>query len=239
MPASGRALQRTATCNESSPSGTISNRVEETRSPLPFPRAVDAPAPEPDGASDDVLVERALGGDERAWVRLYQRHFDRIFRDVAYLTGGGPGAEELVQETFAAALTSLRRYDRRASVITWLRGIAHNLVRHHWRSQSRRARAYDRLAEIAPPLGHGGPDDPEDAHLQDRRAQVLRAVLERVPAQLREAFLLSDVQGLAAAEVAERLSISVGNARVRASRARAMIRAELERLGWLEPEAPR
>ncbi|MFO0633242.1 MAG: RNA polymerase sigma factor [Nannocystaceae bacterium] len=210
--------------------------MEEGRNPLPFPRAADAPPDESDPSGDEMLVARALAGDERAWVRLYQRHFDRIFRDVAYLMGGAAGAEELVQETFAAALTGLRRYDARASFVTWLRGIAHNLVRRHWRTQSRRARAYDRLAEIAPPVGRARSGDPEDAHLQDRRAQVLRAVLEGVPSQLREAFLLSDVQGLAAAEVAERLSISVGNARVRASRARAMIRAELERLGWLEPE---
>jgi len=197
---------------------------------------VDNPAAAPrEGAEDDELVRRAVAGDERAWARLYQRHFDRVFRDVAYLVGASAGAEEIVQETFAAALVGLRRYDARSSFVTWLRGIAHNLVRRHWRSQSRRERAYDRLAELSANAPNGPDEDPEQGHLQDRRAEVLRTVLETVPAQLREAFVLSDVQGLGAQEIALRLGISVGNVRVRASRARAVIRTELERLGWLEP----
>ncbi len=202
--------------------------------------AVPSPASAPrEGADDDELVRRAVAGDERAWARLYQRHFDRVFRDVAYLVGASAGAEEIVQETFAAALVGLRRYDARASFVTWLRGIAHNLVRRHWRTQSRRERAYDRLAELSANASNSPDEDPEQGHLQDRRAEVLRTVLETVPAQLREAFVLSDVQGLGAAEIAERLGISVGNVRVRATRARALIRGELERLGWLEPGGAR
>jgi RNA polymerase sigma-70 factor (ECF subfamily) len=81
------------------------------------------------------------------------------------------------------------------------------------------------------------PDDPERASLQQARARVLQAVLETVPAALREAFVLCDVQGLAPAEAAERLGISVGNVRVRAARARGRIRDELVRLGWLEEGA--
>jgi RNA polymerase sigma-70 factor, ECF subfamily len=186
-------------------------------------------------SEDDELVRRALAGDERAWARLYQRHFDRIFRDVAYLIGAGAGAEEIVQDTFAAALTGLRRYDARSSFVTWLRGIAQNLVRRHWRTSGRRERAYDRLAQVSASSAPPNAADPEGAHLQDRRAEVLRAVLESVPDPLREAFVLCDVQGIATNEAAERLGISVGNLRVRASRARAVIRTELERLGWLEP----
>lgn len=186
-----------------------------------------------DGAAE--LVQRAKAGDGRAWARLYQQSFDRVFRDVAYMVGASALAEEIVQETFAAALTGLQGFDGRASVETWLRGIAHNLVRRHWRTQGRRGRAYERLEHVTPSaLGHA-PDDPEQHHLQDRRAQVLRAVLEEVPVSLREAFLLIDVQGLSAADAAARLGVSVGNVRVRASRARTIIRAELERLGWLDP----
>jgi RNA polymerase sigma-70 factor (ECF subfamily) len=184
---------------------------------------------------DDELVRLAAAGDERAWARLYQRHFDRMFRDVAYLVGAGAAAEEIVQETFAIALTALARYDARASVVTWLHGIAHNLVRRHWRSDGRRSRAYARLAKTR--LGSESSQDPEDAHLRARRAEVLRGVLEGVPAPLREAFVLCDVQGLGADEVATRLGISVGNVRVRASRARTIIRHELERLGWIDPGA--
>jgi RNA polymerase sigma-70 factor (ECF subfamily) len=185
----------------------------------------------------DALVERARNGDGRAWARLYQLHFDRVFRDVAYLVGATAQAEEIVQETFAAALVGLRRYDGRATFESWLRGIAHNLVRRHWRTRFRRGRAYDRLEQMGADPARSPREDPEQSHVQDRRAEVLRAVLETLPESMREAFVLCDVQGLSAAEAGERLGISEGNVRVRASRARGLIRSELERLGWLEPTA--
>jgi RNA polymerase sigma-70 factor (ECF subfamily) len=211
--------------------------MDESRAPTPLRPNPQGFVPTVTSTEDapDGLVERARRGDGRAWARLYQLHFDRVFRDVAYLVGATAQAEEIVQETFAAALVGLRRYDGRASFETWLRGIAHNLVRRHWRTRFRRGRAYDRLEQMAaePP---GSPrEDPEQSHVQDRRAEVLRAVLETLPESMREAFVLCDVQGLSAAEAAERLGITEGNVRVRASRARGLIRSELERLGWLEP----
>lgn len=60
-----------------------------------------------------ALVERARGGDMQAWARLYQDHWARLLRHVAYLTGDVATAEDLVQETFAQALASLARHDAR------------------------------------------------------------------------------------------------------------------------------
>lgn len=212
-------------------------------------RAVDAadaesPVTAPSAAElrdlTDELVRRARGGDAQAWARLYQDHFDRLFRDVGYLVASAAVTEELVQETFASALVSLERFRGDASFGTWLRGIAHNLVRKHWRSHARRDRAYARLDGMTPEALRLDRENPERAHLQGKQAQVLQAVLEVLPPPQREAFVLCDVQGVSAADAAERLEISPGNVRVRAMRARVRIREELVRLGWLEgPGGPR
>lgn len=188
-------------------------------------------APEDGSSLEEALVERAREGDGPAWARLYQLHFDGLFKDLLFLVEDATAAEELVQETFASALVSLHRFDRRARFGTWLRAIGHNLVRNHWRSQARRGRAYERLersVSAAP-----GPDL-EALHLREQRARVLSRLLETLPASLREVFVLRDVQGLDVAEVAERLRISAGNVRVRANRARGRLRCELQQLGWLE-----
>ncbi len=199
----------------------------------PHLRAVTGGASEPkDGFSlEEALVERARKGDGPAWARLYQLHFDGLFRDLLFLLEDPAATEELVQETFASALVSLPRFDRRARFGTWLRAIGHNLVRNHWRSQTRRGRAYERL-ERSPSVDAN--PDLETLHLQKQRAQVLSRLLETLPASQREVFVLRDVQGLDVAEVAARLRISPGNVRVRANRARARLRSELQQLGWLE-----
>lgn len=203
------------------------------------PRTIPTLSPPPPHrggeASDAALLERAAAGDSRAWTRLYQTHFDRLYRDVAFLAGAGGATEEIVQETFAIAWTKLAGFDGRSSFATWLRGIAHNLVRRHWRTKERRGRAYEKLAQISDGAAPSE-RDPEGTHLQDERAQALEVVLETLPAALREAFVLCDVQGLAPQEVAERLGISNGNVRVRAARARQQIREALQRMGWLGQE---
>lgn len=185
---------------------------------------------------DLLLVERARTGDGAAWARLYQRHFDAAYRDVLFMVEQSATAEEVVQEAFAAALVSLNRFDGRSAFRTWLRGIAQNLVRKHWRSRERRGRAYDKVERDARTFGPRAVDDPEATHVRDRRAQVLSEILEMLPASLREVFVMRDVQGLEVDDVAGRLRISPGNVRVRANRARSRIRDELSRRGWLEGE---
>lgn len=190
-----------------------------------------------DGTSErnpsiEELILRAQRGDLDAWSRLYQAHFDAVFRRVCYLTGDPALSEDLVQEAFARAMTSIARYDGRSSFSAWLRGIALNVVRLHWR----RAHTVDRLQGDLRQLHAIDPEDgdPDRAHLQDRRMQTVYEILGTLPSNLREAFVLRELEGLSPTEAANQLGISPGNLAVRATRARQRIRDELGRRGWLE-----
>lgn len=193
-------------------------------------RGLGAPSRSP--SAPEALVLRAQRGDLAAWSRLYQANFDAVFRHVCYLAGDAVLAEDLVQEAFARAMTSVASYDGRSSFLTWLRGIALNVVRMHWR----RARTTDRvqgdLQRLADVVPHAG--TPDQAHLQDQRMQAVYEILGTLPGTLREAFVLRELEGLPTAEAAEQLGISPGNLAVRATRARQRIRDELGRRGWLD-----
>lgn len=201
---------------------------------LTMPRpgaAVVVEAPPDDGEA--ALVERARGGDIDAWARLYREHFERVLKHVVYLTGDVSAAEDLVQETFARAYVGLPRFAARASFVAWLRGITINVVRKQWRSRYRGDHALAQLEALGRGAPGGAATDPEGVHLRQRRAEVLLAVLAVLPESLREAFVLCDMQEMTTEEAAAALGVSPGNLRVRATRARARIRGELVRLGWL------
>jgi RNA polymerase sigma-70 factor, ECF subfamily len=200
-----------------------------------------ASAPEPDRAEPiepdvpgaellDVVVARARRRDPQAWARLYQDHFEALHRHLTYLVSNATVAEDLVQEVFARALVSIDRFDGRSSFIGWLRGIASNTARMYWRSQSRQRSAHQRMEHGVQPRGCAAPDE---AHMQTKRAQALLAALETLPANLREAFVVLDLQERDADEAARELGLSVGNLRVRASRARARVREVLRHEGWI------
>lgn len=181
----------------------------------------------------DRLVERALGGDRDAWARLYLDHFQGVLRLVAYATGDVAVSEELTQEAFAVALVQLPRFDGRCAFGGWMRGIAMKLVHKHWRKSRRRKRAYSRLsmADEDPSLA------PDDRVLARRRAEALERALQDLPPNWREAFVLSDIHGMSAAQAAEEFGISPGNFRVRATRARARLRQRLTELGLVDRES--
>ncbi|MBL4684876.1 MAG: RNA polymerase sigma factor [Nannocystaceae bacterium] len=191
-----------------------------------------APLPIGDEAS---LLARARSGEMQAWASLYQTHFPRIFRHVRYLTGDTDLTEELVQESFARALVKLPSFDGRATLSTWLHGIALNIVRNHWRSLRSTETAHERLHRMNIASEAAQAPMIDDTHLCRKKAEAVYAILETLPEHLREAFVLRDLEGNTPAEAAALLGISAGNLSVRASRARERIRKELERLGWLAP----
>jgi RNA polymerase sigma-70 factor, ECF subfamily len=185
----------------------------------------------------EALVTRAQRGDLGAWSPLYQANFDGVFRHVCYLTGDPVLAEDLVQEAFARAMTHASSYDGRSSFITWLRGIALNVVRMHWRRAHTSDRVEGDLRQLqAARSAAAGDGTPERQHLQDQRMRAVYEILATMPGPLREAFVLRELEGLPTAEAAEQLGISPGNLAVRATRARQRIRTELARRGWLDPE---
>lgn len=191
--------------------------------------AIDAAA----SGDDQQLVAAAKSGDTSAWAALYQANFRRLYRHVGYLVGDPTTAEDLTQEIFARALASLPRFDGRSAFSTWLYGIASNTVYKHWRSTGRKRRAYAAYELTPPPAGH----DPEAAHLTQQRARALRAALDDLPPQQREAFVLVDLEQLPPRQAADRLGITTGNLAVRASRARARIRKTLADAGWIASKA--
>lgn len=181
------------------------------------------------GAASDaeiaaLLIERARGGDMQAWARLYQDHFDGLFRHLRYLTGDAQVAEELVQETFVQALTCIARFDGRSRFSTWLHGIGLNVARHHWRSQRSTAKAHAKLTLVNALVEAGSSASPDRTLVSRQRVKALYDALDSLPEHLREAFILRELEGLAPPEAAELLGITANNLAVRASRARAHIR---------------
>jgi RNA polymerase sigma-70 factor, ECF subfamily len=171
---------------------------------------------------ESVLVGLARAGDARARESLYRVHAAALSRWVRFLVHDAGEAEDLVQETFAAAFTSLWRFRGESSFSTWLHRIALNLARHHWRSRAR-ARAFRRaFAWLGEPEAPGAAP-PEDALDRERDLRLVRRVLDELSPKLREAFVLLVLQGLPGDQAAQLAGVGIEVLRVRATRARQRI----------------
>lgn len=156
--------------------------------------------------------------------RLFDEHAEALHHYLARRIGTS-AAEDVVAETFLAALRGRRGYDpARAGVRAWLYGIAANLLRHHVRGEVRALRATARLAYQT-----GVGEDHAEAvsarvDAQQRVGQLAAALAELTPGD-REVLLLTSWAGLTAGEIGAALDIPAGTVRSRLHRVRRWLRS--------------
>ncbi|MEE9383723.1 MAG: RNA polymerase sigma factor [Nannocystaceae bacterium] len=182
----------------------------------------------------DPLVARAREGDTRAWSRLYDLLFGRVYRHASLLTGDTDLADDIAQETFARAMVHVGEFRGQARFTTWLHGIALNIARGHWRHERNTATAHRKLSVMTELRADPKRDAPDRAELSRRKAAAIYGALQQLPDTLRSAFILRELEGLSLREAAAQLEISENNVAVRSSRARNRLRDELARLGWFD-----
>ncbi|MFE7773259.1 sigma-70 family RNA polymerase sigma factor [Streptomyces sp. NPDC057445] len=172
-------------------------------------------------SADEAVTRWALaarGGDPEAvdrFVRALQRD---IWRYVAYLSADAQAADDLTQETFLRALGSLHRFEGRSSARTWLLSIARRTVVDSLRHAAARPRLSDcddwqAVAEQAQPREVPGFED----------GIALAELLAAIPAERREAFVVTQLLGLPYAEAAQAIGCPVGTVRSRVARARSSL----------------
>ncbi|MEV6021806.1 sigma-70 family RNA polymerase sigma factor [Streptomyces sp. NPDC052036] len=179
-----------------------------------------------------ALALAARGGEPDA-VDLFVRALHRDVRHyVTYLGADPQSADDLTQDTFLRALGSLHRFEGRSSARTWLLSIARRAVIDSIRYNSSRPRLSDTddwqsAAERTQPRDLPGFDD----------GIALTELLNTLPDDRREAFVLTQMVGLPYAEAAHLSDCPIGTVRSRVARARISLIAWLDEAEQSAPTA--
>ena len=179
--------------------------------------------------SDAVLVLRARQGDAAAFETLVRRHLKSCFAVALARVGQPADAEDVVQDSFITALQKLDECRSPERFGAWLTEIVRNRAHNY-----RRYRAVRDTFPLDEALSVGAGNDPlrdtENGELRERLLVALQTLTELQ----REVILLFDLEGWRHREIAEKLGISEGSARVHLSNARQALRSQL---GTYSPEA--
>jgi RNA polymerase sigma-70 factor (ECF subfamily) len=182
---------------------------------------VDTPV---DNTTDHGLLIRASGGDETAFVVLYQRHRDAVFRFSYRMLGSEGPAEDVTQDCFLHLLKHPSRFDpKRAGLRTYLLAIARNLSLKHFSRQAAQVGFDEAEDESADTLTRGPLQNLLDGEVSEL---VRMAVSKLVPLQ-REALILFEYEELTLAEIASVTGTDIGTVKARLYRARRQLRRSL------------
>ena len=143
---------------------------------------------------------------------LFDEHYDFVLRSALRLGVATAAADDVVQETFIVAGRKLGTFEGRSSVRTWLFGILMRVAHTERRGELRRQRRAAVAIE--------GSTTTEDPYARREAADVLHRLLATLDEDRRAAFILADVEGLTAVEIADGLGVNLNTiyARIRAAR---------------------
>lgn len=165
--------------------------------------------------------------DAAVFSAVYAEHHDFVRRTVQAMGVSEATADDVTQDVFMVVHRRLPTFDHQAPVKAWVFGIARNMARKH----------RERAGRQRPPLQVVVPSDAQspDVALQWREAAgVVQRFLASLDSDKRAVFVLAELEGLTAPEVAATLGIKLNTvySRLRVARglfARAIARAEAKR----------
>jgi RNA polymerase sigma-70 factor (ECF subfamily) len=169
---------------------------------------------------DVELLAAIVAGVEQAFVDLYRRRHQDVYRFAFAMAKSRSVAQDVTQEVFLNVLENAARFDSaKGSVRAWLFGCARYATLDRLRLERRWTDAVPDDFAAA---------DGDERLLADQRIERLHAALARLPIEYREALVLHELQELSYAETAAVLGCPVGTVRSRLHRGRVLLAAVLE-----------
>ena len=178
----------------------------------------------------DALIERCLKGDQVAWDEIVRTHWRKVFNLAYKFVGRHDEAEDLTQDIFLKIFKALHTFDRRANFQTWLISISRNLCIDHYRSVRKERETMARDIDPSTLMPVSRERSPYGTLEQIDLRKRIREALAELPATLREAVVLRDLQEFSYQEIADKLRLPEGTVKSRINRGRLELARQLRRL---------
>ena len=183
----------------------------------------------PSEAGGIVLAVRR--GDPDAFAALVTRYQNRLYRYLLRWAGEPAAAEDLFQQTWMRVVQNIHRFDPLRNFDAWLFAIARNVAIDLLRR--RRPGGFEEPLEEGTQAFDRAPSNLPGALeqlLRSEKAELVQKLLAAQPPVYREILSLRFEEEMKLEEIAELLSVPLGTAKSRLSRALERLRASFERL---------
>ena len=176
---------------------------------------------------DQVLVERVLSGDNRAFERLVEKYKKRIYYLAYKMTRDHDSADELAQESFVKAYQALTRFKKGYNFYTWLYRICVNLCINFLKKE-KNSIPTDYVTDKELLQFSRRVSDQLESMINSEQAAIVKQALETIPPDQKAVFILKTYENMTYEQMATVMNCSVGTVMSRLYRARHKLRSALE-----------
>ena len=189
-------------------------------------------------ANESRFIERLQSRDERAFLELVQLYQARVYKLVLRMVGRPDEAEDMAQEVFVQVFKAVATFRGDSKLSTWIYRIAVNLCKNRLKYLTRRKsevqdeyEAAEERAELGAARGVttsdlSRPDQLVEGYQIERIVEIAIAEMD---ADFREILVLRDIEDLSYEELSQITGLADGTVKSRLHRARAMLKAAVER----------
>lgn len=179
--------------------------------------------------SDMEILQKILDGEIQLFEILIRRNNSFLYKTGRSYNFNHDDTQDLMQDTFIDAYTSLSKFEGRSSFKTWIIKIMlNNCYRKNQKSGFRNEKTYD-IDERSVPMFSDHRADTNNVIMNKELGYVIEKALKQMPLDYRMVFSLREINGLNVIETAEALNISEANVRVRLNRAKTLLKKEIEK----------
>jgi RNA polymerase sigma-70 factor, ECF subfamily len=206
---------------------------------LPFPAVTGEETParvklDHRTSEEAVLVRRVQAQDEMAFREIVDRYQAKVFSIIFGILRNRNDAEDIAQQVFAKIYFSIRNFDFRSSLLTWIYKITVNECYDYLRKKRVRKLVYESefSAEDSLRLENSEPATDQAPSVDQRLAQhdLILKLLSKVSEEDRSLILLKEVEGHSVEELAEMTGMNENTIKVKLFRARQKLVKAAERL---------
>ena len=206
----------------------------------------DAPGGLPEGEAQ--FVARLVARDEAAFNELVTTYERRVFALVFRMLGRRDEAEDLAQEVFVQVFKAIDQFRGDSKLSTWIYRIAVNLCKNRTKYLTRRHSAgqedIDAMVDRAPlsaakGVSVGDVARPDELVMGMQLELVVKAAIAQIEPEFREVLVLRDVEDMSYEEIASVTGLADGTVKSRIHRARAQLRALVEKAMGEKMRGPR
>jgi len=184
--------------------------------------------------SEEALIKQALEGDQKAYQLLFEANKQAIYHIIVKIVRNTEEAQDLVQETFIKAFSSLTSYNPTYRFTTWLYKIAANSSIDYIRK--RRIQTYSLDQPIETKDGQVSIEVPDMSYHPERDLSAKRQnisiteAIESLPEKYRDVIIKRHQEDKSYEEIAALLHVPVGTVKARIFRARELLKKKLKSL---------
>ena len=165
--------------------------------------------------TDEDLMLRYRDGDAGAFEQLYTKHKGGLYRYMLRKCRNASVAEELFQDVWVKLINARERYEVKAKFSTWLYQLANNHFVDYYRKNSRSGILnQDNSAELENIPVQANQQPEQQAELS-QQASTLMLLVNELPEEQREVFLLKEEAGMSLVDIAEVTGVNIETAKSR------------------------